>query len=69
MSEALTLSEDAKFDMTSALERTLNELAQQERVLGEARTTLEQIKDTLLLRNHELSPSMELGPKPGCVCS
>ena len=67
--EALTFCEDAKFGMTGALERTLDELAEQERVLSGARVTLQEIRDTLLICNHELSPAMELGPKPGCVGS
>ena len=67
--DALTLREAAEFDVASALERTLSELAEQERVLNEARVGLQEIKDSLRERTHELSPSMELGPKPGCVCS
>jgi len=67
--DALTLCEAAEFDLASALERSLGELSEQERVLNEARRTLQQIKGALQERTHELSPSMELGPKPGCVCS
>jgi len=67
--DALTLCEAAEFDLASALERTLGEMLEQERVLDEARRTLLQIKGALQERTHELSPPMELGPKPGCVCS
>jgi len=67
--DALSLCEDAKFDMSSALERTLNELSEQERVLNDTRVTLQRIKDSLQVRAHELFPSLEPGPKPGCVCS
>jgi hypothetical protein len=69
VNDALSLCEDAKFDMTSALERTLNELREQERVLDDTRVTLQRIKDSLQTRAHELFPAMEPGPKPGCVCS
>jgi len=66
---AMTRCEDAKFELAGALERALDELALQERVLGDTRVTLEQVRDALQARSHELSPTMELGPKPGCVCS
>jgi len=69
VNDALSLCEDAKFDMSSALERTLNELSEQERVLNDTRVTLQRIKDSLQVRAHELFPSLEPGPKPGCVCS
>jgi len=68
VNDALPLCEAANFDMTSALDRTLNELAEQERVLVHTRITLEQIRASLQLSNHELFPSTELGPKPGCAC-
>ena len=69
VNDALSLCEDAKFAMSSALERTLNELFEQERVLNDTRITLQQIKDSLQVRAHELFPALEPGPKPGCVCS
>jgi hypothetical protein len=69
VNDALSLCEDAKFDMSGALERTLNELLEQEKVLNDTRATLQRIKDSLQVRAHELFPSLEPGPKPGCVCS
>jgi hypothetical protein len=69
VSDALSLCEDIKFDMSSALERTLGELSEQERVLNDTRVTLQRIKDSLQVRAHELFPSLDPGPKPGCVCS
>lgn len=69
VNDALSLREDVKFDMGAALDRTLNELAQQQRVINATRTTLEQIREALQLRDHELSLAMEIGPKPGCGCA
>ena len=68
VSDALAFCGEAKFALASALERTLGALAAQQRVLEEARAALRQIKESLQLRGHELFPSMELGPKPGCIC-
>ena len=68
VNDALSLREDAKFDVGAAVDRALNELAQQERVLNDARATLEQTKESLQLRENALSVSMQLYPKPGCSC-
>ena len=69
VNDALSLREDAKFDVGAAVERALNELAQQERVLNDARAALEQTKESLQLRENALSVSMQLYPKPGCSCA
>ena len=68
VNDALSLREDAKYDVGKAVDRALNKLAQQERVLNHARVSLEQIKESLHLRNNTLSVSMQIGPKPGCSC-
>jgi hypothetical protein len=64
-----SLCETARYDVAAAVERALNELTLQERVLGDARSTLEQIKESLALGNTALSVSMQICPKPGCACS
>lgn len=69
VNDALSLREDRKFDMGLALDRALNELAGQARTLNDTRTALEQIKESLQLGDSELSMTMQIGPKTGCVCS
>ena len=68
VNDALSLREEAKFGVGEALNRALNELTLQERALDDARTTLEQIGESLHLQANALSVSMQICPKPGCAC-
>jgi hypothetical protein len=67
VNDALSLRDDARFDLSVALDRALREVAHQERTLNETRSALEQVKESLHLDNHELTLSMQLSPKPGCA--
>jgi hypothetical protein len=67
VNDALSLRDDARFDLSVALDRALKEVSHQERTLNEIRSALEQVKESLHLDNHELTLSMQLGPKPGCA--
>ena len=68
-SQALSLCEDARFDVAAAIERALDCLAGQERALSDARTVLEQVRESLQLGSQVLSMSMQICPKPGCACT
>jgi hypothetical protein len=65
---AQSLRDELKFALGVALERALKALDEQQRTLGQARTSLEELQESLQLGNG-LALTLSIGPKPGFCCA